>query len=321
MNNPKYRHDLPQLRGVPLLTDSGLETSLIFHEGLDLPHFAAFDLLRTQIGCAHLKRYYTRHADLAKQHQTGFILDTPTWRASSDWGDLLGYSEPALNEINRAAVELVTAIQNDYDTSDTPFVVSGNIGPRGDGYDPALLMSAKVAEQYHSNQINVLVDAGVDMITALTMTHAGEAIGITRAAARVEVPVVISFTAETDGRLPAGQLLGEAIEEVDAQTGSAPAYYMINCAHPDHFRNGIAESSSWTGRVRGIRANASRQSHAELDACTVLDSGDAIELGNDYAAMMALLPELNVFGGCCGTDHRHIDEIASLCLPKIGLHA
>ena len=247
MIEPKYRLDLPQLHGLPPLTDSGFETSLVFHEELDFPNFAAFDLLRNKEDCAYLKRYYMRHADLTKQYQVGFILETPTWRASADWGDLLGYNEQALIEINRAAVELVSSIQKEYDTLKTPFVVSGNIGPRGNGYDPALLMSAEVAESYHSTQVNVLSNAGVDMITAMTMTHVGEVIGVTLATARSGMPIVISFTVETDGRLPTGQLLGEAIEEVDFQTGNTPAYYMINCAYPDHFRSCFTKGSNGGG--------------------------------------------------------------------------
>ena len=313
MTTPRYRNALPQLAGRTMLTDSGLETTLIYHDGLDLPCFASFDLLKDASGRAALRRYFDRHAKLAVDRGVGFIADTPTWRASRDWGAKLGYDDAALAEANRAAVEMMFAVRDQWERPGTPVVVSGNIGPRGDGYSPDRVMEAGEAEAFHTAQIETLTDAGVDMITAMTMTHAGEALGIARAAKAVGVPVSMGLTVETDGRLPTGQPLGEAIEEIDA-SGAAPAYFMINCAHPDHFRDVLAAGGAWRDRIRAVRANASRKSHAELDEATELDPGDPVGLGADYAALLKLLPNLRVFGGCCGTDHRHIAAMADACV-------
>ena len=313
MTTPRYRNALPQLAGRTMLTDSGLETTLIYHDGFDLPCFASFDLLKDASGRAALRRYFDRHAKLAVDRGVGFIADTPTWRASRDWGAKLGYDDAALAEANRAAVEMMFAVRDQWERPGTPVVVSGNIGPRGDGYSPDRVMEAGEAEAFHTAQIETLADAGVDMITAMTMTHAGEALGIARAAKAVGVPVSMGLTVETDGRLPTGQPLGEAIEEIDA-SGAAPAYFMINCAHPDHFRDVLAAGGAWRDRIRAVRANASRKSHAELDEATELDPGDPVGLGADYAALLKLLPNLRVFGGCCGTDHRHIAAIADACV-------
>jgi S-methylmethionine-dependent homocysteine/selenocysteine methylase len=238
----------------------------------------------------------------------GFIADTPTWRASREWGAKLGYDDAALAEANRAAVEMMFAVRDQWERPGGPVVVSGNIGPRGDGYSPDRVMEAGEAEAFHTAQIETLTDAGVDMITAMTMTHAGEALGIARAAKAVGVQVSMGLTVETDGRLPTGQPLGEAIEEIDA-SGAAPAYFMINCAHPDHF-SGVLQDEPWARRLRGVRANASRRSHAELDAAPELDSGDSQELAGQYRHLAERLPWLNVFGGCCGSDLRHVTEIA-----------
>ena len=313
MTSPRYRNALPQLAGRTMLTDSGLETTLIYHDGFDLPCFASFDLLKNATGRAALRRYFDRHAKLAVDRGVGFIADTPTWRASREWGAKLGYDDAALAEANRAAVEMMFAVRDQWERPGTPVVVSGNIGPRGDGYSPDRVMEAGEAEAFHTAQIETLTDAGVDMITAMTMTHAGEALGIARAAKAVGVPVSMGLTVETDGRLPTGQPLGEAIEEIDA-SGAAPAYFMINCAHPDHFRDVLAAGGAWRDRIRAVRANASRKSHAELDEATELDPGDPVGLGADYAALLKLLPNLRVFGGCCGTDHRHIAAIADACV-------
>jgi len=302
---------LPHLTGDIVLTDGGIETTLIFEEGLDLPFFAAFDLLRSEAGREALRRYYRRHAGIAERHGTPFIFESATWRASPDWGGLLGYSDTELAKANRDAIALLEEVRLEY--PGTPTVISGCVGPRGDGYDPGALMSPAEAERYHAVQIGTFALTAAEMVTAITMTNVPEAIGVVRAAAAAGLPVVISFTVETDGRLPDGTPLGEAIDAVDNATASAAAYFMLNCAHPDHFRDRLAEGGDWLRRLCGLRANASRLSHAELDEAEELDAGNPAELGNDYADLRSLLPNLVVLGGCCGTDHRHLDAIGAAC--------
>lgn len=309
----KYRTALPQLKGGIFLTDGGIETSLIFLDGLELPYFAAFHLLADEKGSAALRAYYERYADIARKNGVGFILESPTWRASADWGDKLGYSAAALAEANARSIALMQEVRGKYDGKPAPFVVSGCVGPRGDGYDPGNVMSAEEAQAYHAGQIGVFARSGADMVTAITMTNANEAIGLTRAARAAGMPVAISFTVETDGRLPTGQGLKEAIEETDAATGNAPAYYMINCAHPTHFEATLAGDAAWMKRIRGIRANASKRSHAELNEAPDLDAGDPVELGGEYRALVRAHPQINVLGGCCGTDHRHVEHICAAC--------
>jgi S-methylmethionine-dependent homocysteine/selenocysteine methylase len=308
----KYRAQLPQLADGLFLTDGGIETTLIFHEGLELPHFAAFHLLRDAKGRAALRRYYARYAEIARRDGLGFILESPTWRASSDWGDKLGYSESELAAANRQSIELMRELRAEFETAGSPMVVSGCVGPRGDGYDPGLVPSREEAQAYHTPQIRIFGEAGVDMVTAITMTNAGEAVGVTRAAHERGLPVAISFTVETDGRLPTGQTLQAAIEEVDGATSGAPAYYMINCAHPTHFATTLS-GGAWLERIRGLRANASRRSHQELNDSPDLDEGNPAELGAQYGELRARHPQINVLGGCCGTDHRHVEEISRAC--------
>lgn len=309
---PKYRHHLPQLDRQLFLSDSGLETTLVFHQRRKLPLFAAFDLLATDEGYAALKRYYQQHAAIAVRHSLGFILESATWRASRDWGGQLGYTPESLQRANRRAIALLTEVREELETDRSPMVVSGCVGPRGDGYAPGDLMTVDEAKGYHAAQIQAFVSSEADLVTAITMTNAPEATGFALAACDTAIPSVISFTVETDGRLPTGQTLQHAIEEVDERTDAAPAYYMVNCAHPTHFGDAL-RGGKWVNRIRGIRANASRCSHAELDAAESLDDGDPVELGEQYAEIRARLPHINVLGGCCGTDHRHIDCIADAC--------
>ena len=311
----QYRSALPQLGGDLFLTDGGIETTMIFHDGLELPDFAAYALLSRTEGEAALQKYFRAYAGLARRFGVGVILESATWRASRDWSERLGHTPRELADLNRAAIRQLEGIRAEFQTARTRTVISGCVGPRGDGYNPTSVMSAEAAEAYHSEQVRTFADSAADLVTAITMTYVEEAIGIARAARRVGMPAVISFTVETDGRLPTGDTLQAAIERVDAATAAYPAYYMINCAHPSHFERVLDEKQPWTQRVRGLRANASRQSHAELNEATTLDIGDPAELGREYAELKRRLQRLNVMGGCCGTDHRHVEQIATACVP------
>ena len=313
MIRAKYRERLPQLDGGLFLTDGGLETTLIFHEGWDLPRFEVFVLLDSERGRKALRAYFGRYVTMAIAAGAGFILESPTWRANPDWGTKVGYGKEALAGNNRTAIEFLLELRNRYETPASPSVVSGAIGPRGDGYDPGQVMTPDAAQTYHAGQIAALRDGGADLITAITMTNIPEAIGITRAARLADMPVAISFTLETDGKLPAGESLKDAVRAVDQATGGAPAYYMINCAHPTHFTDMLAEGGAWLKRLRGLRANASKRSHAELDSAADLDAGDPLELGGEYRDLIRRHSQITILGGCCGTDHRHIEAIAAAC--------
>ncbi len=293
-----------------LLTDGGLETVLVFHEGIDLPAFAAFPLLDQEVGREALRRYYTDYLALAAGAGRGFVLETPTWRANLDWGSQLGYSADDLYRINREAVALVRGLQADW-TGNGRVLISGCIGPRGDGYVPGATMTAHEAADYHRPQIRAFKDGGADLVTAFTLSYVDEAIGIVTAAAEVGIPSVIGVTVETDGRLPDGTAVGAAIEHVDSATGSAAAWFMINCAHPDHVLAGLpSDDEPWLSRIGAYRANASRMSHAELDEAAELDDGDPQDIALGFLALRDRLPTLRVLGGCCGTDLRHVAAVA-----------
>jgi S-methylmethionine-dependent homocysteine/selenocysteine methylase len=311
----KYRRRLPQLGNELFLTDGGLETTLIFHEGVSLPYFAAFDLLKTDDGIAVLRRYFERYAEIARSQEIGLVLETPTWRASPDWGAKLGYDAEALGDANRRSVGLLLEIRQAYESRTTPIVISGNLGPRGDGYVPGARMSAAEAQAFHSPQVETFAGTDADMVAAFTMNYPEEAIGITLAARAAKIPVAIAFTTETDGRLPSGGSLAEAIARTDDASGGYPVYYMINCTHPTHLEEAFGGEGEWGDRIRGLRANASRRSHAELDESTQLDEGNPEELAEQYRELRSVLPHLSVVGGCCGTDHRHVDAIGRALQP------
>ena len=303
-----YRDQLPQLAGDLFLTDGGIETVLVFQEGVDLPQFAAFDLLKDDEGTEMLRSYYGPYVALARERGLGFVLESPTWRANPRWAAAIGYDLDQLETFNRKAIAVLEEVR-DAQPDGPPIVISGCVGPQDDGYNPAELLSADAAQEYHSTQIGTFAGTAADMVSAITMTYVEEALGIARAAAEAGLPAAISFTVETDGRLPSGQALGDAIEQVDEETDGSPAYFMINCAHPTHFASVVEGGNGWRERIFGLRANASTLSHAELDEAEELDDGDPVDLGERYAGLRDSLPRLTVLGGCCGTDHRHIAEI------------
>ena len=305
----KYRSALPQLSGDIFLTDAGVETDLIFNHGIEIREFASHTLLPEAEGRKALGDYFRGFLSLAEENGCGYILDSVTWKAHPHWAEDLGEGTEELQQANRDSIDFIAALRDEFSSSTQPILLNGLIGPRGDAYAPEEQLAAQEAEQYHAQQLAWLAETEVDMVTAMTFTQADEAIGVVRAANAVGLPIVVSFTVETDGNLPTGQSLASAIEQVDRETENGAAYFMVNCAHPDHFAHVLGDEP-WARRIHGIRCNASRQSHAELDECETLDDGDPVELGEQYLEIKAKMPWLNIFGGCCGSDLRHVTQIA-----------
>lgn len=290
----------------PFISDGGLETDLIFHEGADLPLFASFVLLDSAEGRAMLRRYARAYLDMAEAAGRGFVLGTPTWRANGGWGPKLGLDDAGIRDVNRRALAFAQELRDAHPWR-AQIVVEGVLGPAGDGYAPAQLLIPAEAARLHSAQLETFAEGKVDIASAFTITHPGEAIGMANRARALGLPFALSFTVETDGRLPTGQDLGAALDEVETATDGYCRYYGINCAHPEHFVDRLP--ATWHDRIGMVRPNASRCSHAELDEASELDDGDPEEFGRLYAEMAQLLPGLRVIGGCCGTDMRHIRAV------------
>ena len=302
-----HRNNFPDFKNELYLTYVGMETDLIFSRGIGLPGFAAYPLLETEEGRAIIKSYFHDMILLGKESGAGVILESPTWVANRDRGAAIGFSVEQIMRLNRQAIAMMSDVRAH--AGDVPVVISANIGPRDDAYAPDARMTAQEAERYHSEQIAELARTDVDVVSGYTLAYSAEATGIVRAAQRFELPVVISFTVETDGKLPTGATLESAVSDVDAATGGYAAYFMINCAHPNHFEQ-VLTDAPWMQRIKGIVANASQCSHAELDDAVELDSGDPIELGKQLSQIRRRFPHIRVLGGCCGTDMRHMQEIA-----------
>jgi S-methylmethionine-dependent homocysteine/selenocysteine methylase len=313
----KYRNQLAQLTNTFFITDGGMETMLVHKEGIELPEFAAFHILKDEDGCKWMKNFYLAYVNIAQKYNVGLIFESATWRASPDWLRKLGYTDEDVITVNRQAIELLSDIRDQYETEKTPMIIGGSVGPRGDGYNPTVVMTAEEAQVYHAVQIDAISKTNADIVIAFTLTYPEEAIGIARAAKIIGIPVVISFTVENDGRLPTGQTLKEAIELVDKATESTPIYYMINCVHPSVLEHVLNPEESWTSRIHGIKGNASKKSHAELNNSTELDDGNPVEFGQCNRTLLTKLKHLKILGGCCGTDYRHAEETCKACINII----
>jgi S-methylmethionine-dependent homocysteine/selenocysteine methylase len=307
----KYRAALPQLAGGSFLGYEGMATDLIFNHGIDSSDLLAeFTLLESAEGQERFYGYCRDLIALGNKYNHGVILESPTWSGNRDRGAQIGYSPEQLSELNRLGIDMVSQAREEF--GDMPTVLSCSVGPRDDAYKPKAFMSSSEAEDYHSEQINWVVDTKVDMVNAITLCYPEEAIGIANSTRKVGLPCVIGFTVETDGRLPNGESLEVAINKVDNATNGSTSYFIINCAHPDHFTNVLVDAD-WMQRLKGVIVNASRCSHAELDGTEELDDGDPVELGNQIADIHKKFPQISVLGGCCGTDFRHLEKIAELC--------
>jgi homocysteine S-methyltransferase len=301
---------IPRPSGASYVTDGGLETDLIFNRGFDLAEFAAFPLLADERGRAVLVDYYAGYADVARRAAAGLVLAAPTWRSNPDWGERLGYDAHALDRVNRDAIVFLREVRDGL--GDLDVVLSGVVGPRGDGYVAGERPDVEEAARYHRAQIDSFALGGAELVDAITMTTAEEGTGVALAAAAAGLPSAISFTVETDGRLPDGTWLGDAIRLVDE---AAPvAYFGINCAHPQHILPAL-DGGDWTARVAQVRPNASTKTHAELDDADELDAGDIELLTSTMDRLRAQLPGLSVVGGCCGTDARHVGAMWGVAAP------
>ncbi len=305
---------LPQLTGKLCLTEGGIETYMQYKKGHAFRHFCLFDLMDRPEARADLRTYHEDLIKVALKHKVGAILDGVHYRTSRDWGELLGYSKQGLKEVVIQGIEFYKDLARQYQTADSPMPVSGVVGPRGDAYKVGRIMSADEAEDYHAEQLETMKQAGADFATALTFSQVDEAIGVVRAAQAIDLPVVVSFALGAGGRLKTGVDLSDAIETVDEATGNGPVYFMINCTHPVDFAPAFKAPGPWVKRLCGLRPNASSLAHGVLCQLGHLEEGNPVELGQQMADMARRFSHITVWGGCCGTDAVHVDEIAKAVL-------
>ncbi|MDJ0640581.1 MAG: homocysteine S-methyltransferase family protein [Paracoccaceae bacterium] len=283
---------------------AGTGTDLIFNHHIELPGFASFPLLENPETRALLASQMEDLVRLSGDMGLGCILDAPTWMANADRAAPLGYDPVRLVDVNRDAVALMEDVRRASGRDDV--LVSACIGPRFDPYADIPSMSAESARRYHSAQLAALKDTSVDLVTAYTFNRLSEAAGCISAARDIDMPIVMSLVVETDGCLADGTKLVDAVDAIDAETDGAALFFMVNCAHPLHF----AEALDAHPRLMGIVSNASSCSHAELDEAETLDEGDPEQLGRETAEIIRRNPSIRVFGGCCGTDMRHLASMA-----------
>lgn len=294
-----------------IITDGGLETTLIYKYNIELPYFSCINLLKTDSGRNIIYNCLLNYVNISEKYNVNIIIETPTWRCSKKWSKLLNCENSDIEKINREAVNIVKSIKK----NNKKIIISGNIGPIDDGYVISNKLTIEELKEYHSEQIYILANENVDIISAFTINYVEEAIGITLVCKDINIPLVISFTLNIDGKLPSGMTLEDSIKYIDKYTNYYPMYYMINCAHPKHFISLFKDNNSdWIKRIKGIRSNASDKSHEELNNSKKLDIGNIVELSNYCKNIRKENKHINIFGGCCGTDENHVEEILIKCL-------
>jgi S-methylmethionine-dependent homocysteine/selenocysteine methylase len=298
-----------QREGQLFLTDGGIETEIMYKWGFELPHFAMYPLLDNPDAMSAVRAMYRRYLDVVAKHRLSALMGGLDYRASPDWGALLGYSPEALAEANLRSIAFLRELADEYADDIPQILIAGYVGPRGDAYQTNRTITAAEAEDYHAVQLATLKAADVDLAWALTFNNIPEAIGVARAAARIGVPLAISFTLDTTSRLSSGPSLARAVETVETETDGAPAFYSLNCSHPVEFEPALTPGG-WTERVRGFRPNASRMDKIALCKLGHLEEGDPVELGRLMGTLARRYPHMDVWGGCCGTGDVHLDQIA-----------
>lgn len=301
--------------GVLYLTEGGQETELMYKHGHDLPEFALYPMLDDPAAVSDLTDMYRRYLTVAAEHGFVPLMGGLDYRASPDWGAKLGYSLPQLAEFQLRSLDFLCSVAEPFRADLPEVLVAGVVGPRGDAYGHEHTMDADEAEDYHGVQLATLRQAEVDLVSGLTFADVPEAVGLARAAASAGLPLSVSFMVDRTGRLTTGSTLKDAVEAVDEQAGaSRPDFYGINCSHPSELEAALVPGP-WLERLRMLRPNASPADKQELCEIGHLESGDPAELGDQLAALGERLPQVDVWGGCCGTWDDHLRALAQRLRP------
>jgi homocysteine S-methyltransferase len=291
------------------MCEGGTETEIMYKHGFDFPHFAVFELLNDPKAVAALTGMYRQYFEVVAKYKMSALVGGLDYRASPDWGALLGYSAEGLADINHRCIDFLRNISKEYTAEIDNILVQGLIGPRGDAYNANHSITENEAQDYHSVQLETLKSTDIDLVSALTFNSIPESIGVARAAADLNIPLCISLSLDSSSKLNTGPTLGEAIETIDAATKSSAAFYMINCVHPLEYAPAL-KAESWMKRIRGVRPNASVMDKMSLCKIGHLEDGNPIELGQQVGDLIHRYPHMDIYGGCCGTWDAHLDQIA-----------
>ena len=299
----------PQEEGRFYLTEGGTETELMYKHGFELPHFAMFPLLDNPEAVSKMREMFRSYLDVAAKHEFCALMGGLDYRASPDWGELLGYSPAGLSDANLQSIEFLRDVAGEYSSDIPEILFQGLIGPRGDAYERNETITENEAEDYHAVQLETLKKADVDLALAITFNNIPESVGVARAAAEIGIPLAISLTLDSSSKLRSGPSLAEAITTIDKEPDQSPEYYLINCSHPVEYEPAI-EPGEWIERIRGVRPNASKMEKIALCKIGHLEDGDPEELGTLCGDLARRYPHMDIWGGCCGTWDKHLDEIA-----------
>ncbi len=304
------QHFPEQQAGRYFITEGGIETEIMYKWGFEMPHFAMFPLLDNPQAAAAIKGMYRRYLDVVAKYKQSALIGGFDYRASPDWGNLLGYSASALRDANLQSIQFLRDVAEEYKSDIDQALFSGCVGPRGDAYQTKNTMDRYQAAEYHAIQLETLKLANVDLAWALTFGDPEEAIGVCMAAESLDIPLAVSFSLDSSHHLNTGGSFSKAVEYVDEQTNNFPEFYSLNCSHPDEFNPAIKQGK-WINRVRCFRPNATKMDKISLCKLGHLEEGDPVELGYQMSDLHSRFPHIDIWGGCCGTCDTHLEQIVS----------
>ena len=306
--------------GTLYLTEGGTETEIMYKYGYELPEFAMFTLLENKSAKAEMRAMFERYLDTVAEYGYCALMGGIDYRASSDWGDKLGYSRQALADIQQGCVEFLRDIAEPYADQIPRILFAGLLGPRGDAYGTGDQITATEAEDYHSMQLESVKAADADLALAATFNNIPEAIGVARAASKIGIPLCISFSLDSTSRLNSGPSFREAVETTDTESGEArPQFYGLNCSHPLEMEPAL-EPGNWFQRVRMLRPNAVMMEKIALCKIGHLEDGDPEELGEQMGSLAQRYAHIDIWGGCCGTCETHLGQIAGQVAKAFQAH-
>lgn len=303
-------HDFPpRLDDRIYITEGGIETEILYKWGFELPEFSMYPLLDNADAMKTIHAMFDRVFAAAAAHDAGIVLAGLDYRASPDWAEKIGYSRDQLDAFIHRNIAFLKGRREAHADRVRDVYIAATCGPRGDAYGTGGTITEDEAEAYHAFQIAASKAAGADLVIGITFNNIPESIGFVRAAQDVGIPVGISLTLTPEGVMRSGPSLQQAVEEIDAATDGAAAWFGTNCAHPVEFEPAL-NGGAWTDRLRYVRPNASKMDKIALCKLGHLEDGDPEELGGQMADLKRRFPQADILGGCCGTDERHLGEIA-----------
>jgi S-methylmethionine-dependent homocysteine/selenocysteine methylase len=299
-------------RSTFILTEGAVIERLKRNPSIDLdPHILHAGLIYDDRGRSALERIYRGYIEIGIKYNLPFLVSAPTWRANPERIKASKFHHR--KSLNADCVRFIQSLRKTYKDGSKGIYIGGLMACHGDAYRPEETLSVMDAANFHKSQAAMLAESEVDFILAATLPAVSEARGMAAALSDFKIPYILSFVIRPDGTILDGTPLHQAFDQIDAAIQHPPFFYLINCVHPSVFSHALKSevvlSNSVLKRLWGLQANTSAKSPEELDGLSELDGSEPRSFARELLALYHTFG-IKIIGGCCGTDHHHIEAIA-----------